>query len=352
MSPLLVYVALALTLAVTPAAFGSNRADCEPLLSARFHMIGRTTDDTLVIQNEIARLNHYYFANQSGFLRAPVNLTVVAIYDRLSDSSFLSDRHVLVVPVGADEKLGKEVLSHEYFHAVFYENMVDYSPGWAAFRVDFRTWPQQERTLFGVLSTEIFRLTIKREPWTFLKAVGDPRGAEKLKETDLPLQKLELKLDALVQKIGQTLPKIPQNIRDQIKISSPYQELFADVGAVLRFGRPDYMKYASESLNSEGEFRSRTGGRCFLRGRETPELWNDSRLNNSVHSRLDRTRVHLWKHYLCTLPAQDRPLFLRRLFDVLARETLAQTQDPALRRLDVESTNRRLIILLDNAFRR
>lgn len=332
------------------SALAHDASSCEALLSPRFLLLGRMDSQIVHLQNEILAINHTYFGNSPGRLRAPHNLTIVALSNRLAESAFLTDRQVLVAPFHENTTVADEIFNHEYFHSVFAENMIDFSPGWASLRTDLRTWAQADRTLYARIAAEFYRIHSQKGPWMMLAAAGDIRALAKLAQVATKDQILSAKMKALLQRTGRSLPKVPEEILAQTLISKPYQELFADIGAVFRHNRPDYLKHARECMIRSKEYPGPAGVRCFLNGRESEELWLDSKLNGANHSKLDRTRVYVWHNYLANLRVEDRAQFLARLFKVLAKETLEFAGSSELRRLDVEAVNQRLIERIDSEF--
>jgi hypothetical protein len=124
--------------------------------------------------------------------------------------------------------------------------------------------------------------------------------------------------------------------------SKGYNELFADLTAVL--GADGNPKTMIEALGNDRP------GRDFSPPVIDPENWTD----NTPHRIFGPVRGFLWENYISKLPNSDRyGEFLRRVFDVLAKDLIEQTEaNPAFDLYaDPSAQNARLIGRLKDALK-
>lgn len=198
-----------------------------------------------------------------------------------------------------DQRLRKSVIQHEYGHAIFIANFGEYSSEWKA-------WYDSANRI-NVNTRRFF-------------------------ETPKPYELIHL--------------------------SSPYQELFADLLTVVAQNDPQAM---AEPLASAIIFsRAKDGGasvkkvskesaniRNFTAAGSDPD-WNQPEID--VHHLFSPARRHLWENYFSReRPFREQGLMMRKVFEVLATDIMARYDTPALRNLAPRELNARLIRALDEA---
>ena len=174
----------------------------------------------------------------------------------------------------------KTVFQHEFGHYLFFENMIRHSEAWG------KWWNQ----------------------------LSNPVRAE----------------------LNGLFPMLNSGPHTMVDISSPYQELFADLVPVIASRDPSLFVKFSEYFEIKSENpETRNFEAPFFRTR-----WNEA----EEHAMLAPARSYIWENYLHNGKNEGREAaLLNDIFDILAREILIRNDDPSLHELAPEVINHRLL---------
>ena len=284
-----------------------------------------------LVENELKSVEQILM---SPLLRPPVVRVLVRLrpekLNYFNGPKFDLDEATIKLNAGPSDEL-TAVAGHEYGHQVFAYNMGAYARSWANFySYNYRHAEDVEPLL------EPLRATIRPIHHELMERIASGSSSANVQQLSTHRQQLLDQMQTIISSFETVHGRRPRMPADW-EISGPYQEVFADLVAVIRSGNPQVV-----SIHINGSLER--SARDFSAKHEA-EGW----MCSAEHDQLAPVRSVIWQKYALHLVRSPRAgEFLSVVFHVFAQDILERSS-VVQQDTDIANFNKRLIRKLDQA---